>query len=60
MEPDIDVLRVFLRVALVVTAAALIVAIVTDSDRTLVGIAACAATGAALIFYIWREPKVGN
>jgi len=55
-----DALRVFLRVALAAAVAALIAAILTDSDRTLTGMAGMAATGAAILVHIWRGPGVGS
>ena len=60
MEPDIDALRVFLRVGLAVVMACLIATLLTDGDRTITGMAGMTATGAAVTYYILRGPKVGN
>ena len=60
MEPDIDALRVFLRVGLVVVVACLIATFLTDGDRTITGMAGMAAKGGAGTYYILRGHKVGN
>jgi hypothetical protein len=56
MGIDISALRVLLRVGLASTVAALVAAILTDSDRTLVGIAGMAAVGVATCVHLWRRP----
>ena len=53
---DINALRIFLRVGLATSAAALVAAMLTDSDRTLVGMAGMAAVAVATIVHLWRRP----
>ena len=59
MGTDISALRVFVRVGLASAAAALVAAILTDSDRTLVGIAGMIAVGVATAIDLWRGRSRG-
>ena len=53
---NINALRIFLRVGLATSAATLVAAMLTDSDRTLVGMAGMAAVAVATIVHLWRRP----
>lgn len=56
MGIDVSALRLFLRVGLATAAAALVAAILTDSDPTLVAMAGMVAVGVTTNIYLWRRP----